>query len=220
MKTTFLKEVPLLLIIAAPLVYLAYVWSVLPSEVPMHYNIEGNVDRYGSKSELVLVIAALCIVPYLIMLVIPKLDPKGKIEKMGSKYHQLKIVMVIFMSALASYCVYFVAKGGSAPPNGPIALISLFLAVLGNYFQSVRPNYFIGIRTPWTLENETVWRDTHRLAGRIWLVSGILLAVLSFFLEAKIFMPIFIGAIVCMTLIPIVYSYVKFREVKRQSGNV
>lgn len=218
MKTTFLKEIPLLLVLAAPLIYLALVWSDLPAQVPMHYNIEGEVDRYGSKNEMLIVIGALCIVPYLIMLVIPKLDPKGKIAAMGNKYQRLKFVMVMFMSALAVYFLYFTSKGGNAPPNGPIALISLFLAVLGNYFQSVRPNYFIGIRTPWTLENETVWRDTHRLAGRIWLVSGILLAALSFFLEAKIFMPVFIGALVCMTLVPIVYSYVKFREVKKKQA--
>ena len=32
---------------------------------------------------------------------------------------------------------------------------------------SLKQNYFIGIKTPWTLENEMVWKKTHRITARI-----------------------------------------------------
>ena len=49
------KELPLIGIVLLPFLYLAYVWNQLPTEVPLHWNIKGEVDRYGDKSELILI---------------------------------------------------------------------------------------------------------------------------------------------------------------------
>lgn len=219
MKTTFSRELPLILLVLVPITYLAIIWTTLPALIPMQYDLDGNISRYGSKNELMLISILLPSVIYLIFLILPKFDPKGKISKMGNKYYHLKITMVLFMSALAVYFIYSVHKGGSSPPNGVFVLIGLLFAVLGNYFQSVPPNYFIGIRTPWTLENETVWRATHRLAGWIWLIGGIVIAAAGFFMQAEVFMTGFLVAIVIMALVPMVYSFFKFRELKKHSDN-
>ena len=56
-------------------------------------------------------------------------------------------------------------------------LIGLLFAFLGNYFKTIKPNYFIGIRTPWTLENEEVWKKTHLIGGKLWFVGGLLMAL-------------------------------------------
>src|SRR5690625_7494445 len=36
------------------MVYLLFVWQSLPSEVPAHYNALGEVDRWGSKWEMLI----------------------------------------------------------------------------------------------------------------------------------------------------------------------
>lgn len=216
MKTTLLKELPILGIVLVPLAYLILVWNSLPPSIPMHFDIEGHIDRYGDKNELALITFILPVVIYVILLLVPKFDPKGKIERMGNKFQQLKLVIVLFMSSLAVYFIYIASRGGDAPPNGPMALIALFMALMGNFFQSIRPNYFIGIRTPWTLENEEVWKATHRFAGKIWLVGGILLAILSFLLVPKLFIPAFITMVILFGVVPFVYSFVKYRELKKQ----
>ncbi|MFD2045064.1 DUF1648 domain-containing protein [Ornithinibacillus salinisoli] len=36
------------------LIFLIYVWNGLPDEVPAHYNALGEVDRWGSKMELLI----------------------------------------------------------------------------------------------------------------------------------------------------------------------
>ena len=216
MKTTFARELPLLLIVLLPAVYLMIVWSHLAAQIPTHYNLSGEVDRYGSKAELAAMAILLPSVIYLVMLLVPVFDPKGKIEKMGNKFYRLKFVLVLFISALTCYFIFAAGKGGNVSPNALVAMIALFMAALGNYFQSLRPNYFIGIRTPWTLENETVWRDTHRIGGRIWMAGGIAIAAASFFITAKYFFVVFIGVIVVMALIPVVYSFVKYRAIKKQ----
>ena len=38
----------------ASIVFLIYVWNTLPNEVPAHYNASGEVDRWGSKYELLI----------------------------------------------------------------------------------------------------------------------------------------------------------------------
>lgn len=84
---------------------------------------------------------------------------------------------------------------------------------LGNYMQTVKPNYFIGIRTPWTLENETVWARTHKLGGRLYFIAGGLVMVLAFVLKG-LMMPVFIGIIVAASVVPMVYSYVVYKQLK------
>jgi protoheme IX farnesyltransferase len=36
-----------------------------------------------------------------------------------------------------------------------------------------------GIRTPWTLTSDRAWDKTHRLMGRLFFISGLLLVLLS-----------------------------------------
>ena len=92
-------------------------------------------------------------------------------------------------------------------------MIGLLFIMMGNYFQTVRPNYFVGIRTPWTLENEQVWKKTHRLGGRIWVAGGISIVLLGLLINSVTAMLIcFFGLILIMVLVPVVYSYMEFRK--------
>lgn len=85
--------------------------------------------------------------------------------------------------------------------------------MLGNYFQTVRPNYFIGIRTPWTLENEQVWKNTHRLGGKIWIVGGILIAILAVLIKNNHLFYIIFGVILAfMVVVPTIFSYTEFKK--------
>jgi uncharacterized membrane protein len=57
--------------------------------------------------------------------------------------------------------------------------VGMILIVIGNYMPKARQNYTIGIRLPWTLANEENWNRTHRIAGYLWLISGILVVALT-----------------------------------------
>lgn len=93
------------------------------------------------------------------------------------------------------------------------ALIGMLFAMLGNYLQTIRPNYFIGIRTPWTLENEQVWKNTHHLGGRLWIVGGALITILAFFIKNnQMYSNIFGVLILLMVIVPVVFSYSEFKK--------
>lgn len=211
----FFKELILWLFIALPYVYLAQIWNQLPDQVPTHFNIHGEADDWSSKTALLWLPGAMCIGMYLLLLWIPSLDPKGKIQQMGDKYYTLRFILTVFFSVFAMYLIYLSSAGNLSNPNILLGLIGLLFAMLGNYFQTIRPNYFIGIRTPWTLESEHVWKKTHQLGGKLWMVGGLLIILLAILINNnQLFMILFIGLVSIMTLIPIVYSYTEFKREK------
>ena len=76
----------------------------------------------------------------------------------------------------------------------------------------LKSNYFVGIKTPWTLESDVVWDKTHRVGSWTFMVAGILFLL-------GIFLPIdsasgFIIPIVLCFLIPVVYSYIAYKQLK------
>jgi uncharacterized membrane protein len=208
------KEIPLLCIVILPFLYLGYLYADLPETVPTHWNIEGQIDDWGSKSMLWLIPFVTGFLGYLLMSIAPKIDPKGQIKLMGAKFYQLKFIIVLFLTALGLYILYATQQQSMSSPKIIFILIGVFFAALGNYLPSVKPNYFIGLRTPWTLENATVWKKTHRLAGKLWMLGGLLVIVSSLLLAQPQNLIVFFVIIAIITIIPLVYSYIWYKQEK------
>jgi uncharacterized membrane protein len=214
MKLTLKKELPLIGIVLAPFVYLAIIWNTLPEKVPTHWNYKGEVDKWGDRYSLIALLFFLPVLTYVLMLVIPKIDPKKKIEQMGGKYYQLKFILVLFMSTLAFIILYISVNQFTSSPNLIFIPIGVVFIALGNYFKVIQPNYFIGIKTPWTLENKEVWKLTHILAGKLWIIGGLLIVLGSLTIDKSVFIYVFIVTIAILTIVPVIYSYIKFKELK------
>ena len=209
------KELPLIGIVLLPFIYLAYIWNQLPEKVPMHWNIKGEVDRYGEKIELIIIPILLPLLIYIIFLVVPKIDPKNKLNKMGNKLQTIKFLLTTFMSILALFIIYTAKNESFANPNYIVLLIGVLYIIFGNYFKTIKANYFIGIRTPWTLESETVWKKTHQLGGKMWFVGGIIVVITSLILGKETNFTIFLLITGIIAVIPIVYSYITFKNEKK-----
>jgi len=212
MNNNFKKELPIILIVALPFIYLGYIWKDLPESVPMHYNIHGEVDRYGNKIELLIIPFLLPLLTYLIMLAFPSLDPNNQAEKMGSKFQNLKFILVSFLSILALYILKTTHDPELMNVSTVYGLVGILFMILGYFFQSIKSNYFIGIRTPWTLKDKNVWHRTHNMAGVLWIIGGLGIAICSFVTEAKTAFIIMMSITAIITLIPIIYSYLEFKK--------
>ncbi len=134
-------SVPALIVILLPFIYLAYVWHELPARVPMHWNIHGEIDRYGNKTELILIPFILPVLIYLIFLAVPYIDPKNKIKNMGNKYQNLKILVTVFMSALAIYIIYSVKTGTVSNPNYIFILLGILYSTIPPFHHSTIPSF-------------------------------------------------------------------------------
>jgi uncharacterized membrane protein len=203
------------LILLAPVVYLLIVWNTLPERIAIHWNAQGQADGYGSRSTL-LALAGLNVGIYLLLVFLPRIDPRRQNVALSSPtYIKIRIATVVLMSIVLMAAVLM--NQGVQIDMLKIIFIStlVFFAILGNYFSRVRPNYFVGIRTPWTLENDTVWRKTHQMAGKLWFWTSLALLPLVVLLESNILVPVFLAATLMLAFVPVAYSYYVFGQVKR-----
>ncbi len=207
------RELLLWIIMLAPLAYLGMIWNLLPDTIPIHFDYTGTPDDYGSKMTLFWMTLLLPVGTYGIMSLVMAIDPKQKMHKMGNKFWTLKLLIVGFIAAL-TFMIVRSTYVGSIETKWMFGLISFFFVVLGNYLQTVPPNYFIGIRTPWTLENDEVWKKTHRFCGRIMMVIGAIMFLLVFFLPPGLYFGVFMAGVIAIALVPFLFSYQKFKEVK------
>lgn len=149
---------------------------------------------------------------------IPRLDPRLRRDSEGDGRSGAAIgVIRLATTALVSFGALLIATEAlgyhfSSLGVG-INVVLLFFVVMGNYLGTVRPNYFVGIRTPWTLENDDVWRSTHRNCGRILVFGSFTFFALQFFLRPPYMLPCIFGFVAATGIWSIVYSYWRFRSV-------
>lgn len=212
------KELPIIGIILTPFVYLALIWNSLPETVPVHWNSSGEIDKWGNKLTLILMLFMLPVLTYIIMTAVARIDPKKKMPLMGGKLYQFKFSMVLFMSFLALFIVYSTKNLSSSSPSFVFAIVGGLFVILGNYFKVIQPNYFIGIKTPWTLEYPEVWKATHLFAGKLWFIAGLVIILGSLIFESAVFSKVFLVVVLSIATAPLAYSYLKYKKLKKQGS--
>ena len=204
------------LVIAAVAVAVSlWAYPQLPPTVATHWNVRGEADGFSGRVVAVSIMPLLIIVMTGLFNVLPRLDPRrANYAKFIDTYWLIANAVILFI--LIGHGM-IVATGLGVPVKidrfMPIGVGLLFI-VLGNFLTRVEPNWFIGIRTPWTLSSDTVWRKTHRTGGGLMVLGGLAVTT-SAFLPQSAFLPLLIGAVLVMAVIPIVQSFVLW---KRERG--
>jgi uncharacterized membrane protein len=213
----FMKKI-IWLIIIIPAVYLAIVWNQLPERVAMHFNLKGDIDRYGSKNGLLLLISLLTVLNagiYLLLTNMYRIDPKKKAADNKGRFQRIGFGVSVFMAAVLCFVIYSSVNGNAKfSVRLILAAVGLLFAFMGNYMHNIKPNYFAGIRLPWTLNNDENWKKTHLLAGKLWFVGGLLIAIMCLLLPVVLSMILFFIITVFITVIPGVYSYRLYKKQK------
>ncbi len=196
-----------------------YFYAHFPEQVPVHWNMAGEVDNYGSRAMGAFLFPAIIFFMYLMFLLIPLLDPKKqRYEQFRKVYHIFKNFLLLFM-----LFIYFAVGLSGMGFNISIStwvpfFVGVLFIIIGNYMGKIKPNWFMGIRTPWTLSSEEVWNKTHRLGGKAFIVAGILMALMNLFpVSAKPF--VFTIILIIAALLPIVYSYFLFAKEQKDKQN-
>lgn len=203
------------LIAIAPAIYLALIWKSIPDTVPLHFDLQGNVDRYGSKHELLYLIIGLTImivVVYFLISNIYKIDPKRYAMQNKERMQRIAFYVSAYLAAVFIMVIYASVHNNSGFVMKFVFIaMGLLFALLGNNMYNIKPNYFAGIRLPWTLENEENWRRTHQFAGRLWFFGGLAFAVLVLLLSDKLASYLGAALLAVLIIIPVVYSYKLYR---------
>lgn len=196
----------------APAASLALVWRDLPTRIPTHWNLQGEIDRWGVKFPEILVLPVTILAVCLVLRALPRIDPKlrrslGREDRMNTILPLLRVTLLALLNV--AFLVQIAVSLGHNIAAGRVlmcATLALFL-VLGNYLGNLRPNYFFGLRTPWTLENHETWRATHRLGGKVLVFGALLLLGLQFFCNAQAFGWIFGCSIIALAAWAFLYSW-------------
>ena len=179
-------------------------WYQLPEEIPTHFNLLGQADGYNHKMSAIFGLPTLMLLMHWLLLFIMIKDPKS--SNISSKIQLLIYWIIPFVSFLLMISIFGESLGYSMM-SGLLAQIfmGVVMIVIGNYLPKTHRNYIIGIRLPWTLENDENWRKTHRLAGKIWVLGGLLL-FLNSFVQLYVYWVFFL-TLFFVVIIPSVYSY-------------
>ena len=197
------------IIILLPMLAGLMLWNRLPEQFPMHFNAAGEVDGYGSKAFAVfglpLMLVAfqwLCAVGSL------KMDPKAK--NLEGKVFSLVLWIIPVLSIVMNALVYCTALGMNMNVQIIVPLLmGLLMVIIGNWLPKCKPTWTLGIKLPWTLADENNWNRTHRFAGPIWVVCGLVIMLCG--LIGGAFLWVMVAAFVLMIAAPTVYSYLLFK---------
>lgn len=203
LKTLIITSVVILLPMLAGII----LWNQLPQQIPTHWNPAGEVDGWSSKAFAVFGLSAILLAAQWLCTLGTAADPKK--ENHPEKVVQLALWIIPVISVLLYTITYAVALGQEVRVEVILPVfIGVVLAIIGNYLPKCKQNYTIGIKIPWTLNSEENWNKTHRFAGWLWTVGGLVVALTGFFGGFWIFF----GIVLLMVLAPFIYSYLLHRK--------
>ena len=203
LKTLIITSLVILLPIVAGLI----MWNQLPEQIPSHWNIDGEIDGWSSKAFAVFGFPLILLAAQWLCMLGTAADPKK--EHHSDKVVQLVLWIIPFISILLEAITYLTAMGGQVRVEVIMPVfIGLLFAIIGNYMPKCKQNYTIGIKIPWTLNSEENWNKTHRFAGWLWTICGLLIMLTGF---VGGFWILFV-VMLLMVLAPVVYSFILHRK--------
>ena len=193
-----------------PLILSAFLYERLPSQIPIHFNLEGIADNYASKAFGAFILPLLLAFTNVLMQLVLNNDPK---REQGQPLREMSKWLLPIFSLLLTPITLFKALGYDIRMEKvvPVLLALLFL-VIGNYLPKCKHNYTVGIKIPWTLASEENWNRTHRFAGWVWSVASIIL--LASTLAGWFVSGVFAASLGAMITFPVIYSFILYRKTK------
>lgn len=207
--------------------------SVMPDEVPVHFNIYGAADRWSSKYELLIMI------PFMVIMQAvwyacdhfyrkqAKNAPEEKVRAEATA--NIKVLNITFtavsvlfavLNGFTLYMSYSQLEGVTAAEIDIMKIITICMGiifvVLGNFMPKAKKNHLVGFRFPWTMYNDVTWAKCNRMSGVAGVILGIALCALGIILNGIwtiVAMLVSLG-IFCVVLLA--YAYMVYRDEKKK----
>ena len=179
-------------------------WNRLPDVMATHFGINNEANGFSSKAIAVFGVPVFLLAVLWLGAFATSHDPKK--QNISQKMFSLVLWIAPVISLAAAATMYPINMGYELDITFfSELLLGLMFIIIGNYLPKARQNYTIGIKIPWTLANEENWNRTHRLAGYLWMIFGILMILIG----VTRFVPAawLIGIILMTVLVPCIYSF-------------
>ncbi len=202
-----------------PMIITMMVLPILPDKIPAHYGLDGNVTRFGSKYEL-LTMPIITISMQFVWLLLEKhlMKDKEKGPHNSQAIFWINLVVTLIFTVLTISFFYLAYRGAGSINDidyQKIVAIALSISwiVIGNILPKLKQNGLVGIRTTWTLASENTWYKTHRMGGKIAVITGMASGLLCLFVfngETGIWVSLASSIIMLMSIV--IYSYLVYKR--------
>ena len=204
----------------------------LPAEIPAHYSFNGEITRWGSKYELLILPLLLLAIAAFRTLLLRRLGKKAEQtlsdrEKQAGAANAKVLGIVVCSQTVILSCVQGVllyntvlaVRGvdlfGTLVGDKLLPLLyGALLVVLGNIMPKCRRNALVGFRLPWTKYNDITWQKSNRFAGMVLVAAGALGIISTFFAPKGYGMFLLFVYIMAAVLISTVRAWQVYREEK------
>jgi uncharacterized membrane protein len=142
---------------------------------------------------------------------LPRIDPhKKNYEKFRDYYDGFILLFALFLLAIQIQIILW-SIGYQISPNLTFPLlIGVLFIYIGFLLGHAEQNWFVGIRTPWTLSSKTVWKKTHEIGGKLFILAGVI-SCLGIFAGVYALWFVLVPAL-AVAVITVAYSYYEFQK--------
>ena len=196
-----------------PIIAGIMLYNQLPDQVVTHWDSAGNPNGWSSKLFGVIILPGILLIINILFPFLLRVDPRysNLSEKVKCLLHWIIPVAELFGCTVTLASALGVDM--KTQVYAPIFCGVLFV-IIGNYLPKVSQSYTVGIKLPWTLDDEENWNKTHRFAGFLWVICGILM-IISAFLQIRMISTLVFLAV--MVLAPTVYSFMIYVKKQKKS---
>ncbi|AFZ67344.1 DUF1648 domain-containing protein [Deinococcus peraridilitoris] len=169
------KEWPTLLAFAVTFAASAYLWPRSPEVIPVHWGLNGEPDRFGSRAEGLLLLPGLLLGNALLMLAVERFSAHG--ARNATVLRTVRLVMGVTAALLTLRMVF-----DWEVPRTVIIAVGIIFALLGNVLGKAHPGGRFERVDTWTPERKRAWYATTKRSsvqltffGSALLFAGLLL---------------------------------------------
>lgn len=225
-----------IIILVVTLVATFVVLSIMPDTVPVHFDIHGVADRWGSKYEMLVMPG--CMLAMLAFWLGIDASYKKKIEasfdekevaeaKSNLKVMQITSIITSLMFAvingLTLYASYSQLEGSSVKEIDVLKMLSIvmgiFFIILGNFMPKTKNNPNLGFRLTWTRFNDSTWRKSNLIGGIAMIIQGVIMVLGGILFNGTVAMIIMLVTLAVVLPAISIYAYVVYANERDKSND-
>lgn len=217
---------------AVPLIVTAVLLQYMPAKMPAHYDIAGNIDRWGSKNEKMIfpiVILLMTLMFYLFMVAYEKKANNAKSDKeraealANAKVFRVVAPVTIGIEIVIHFFLLYkgwnaaeanVTKTSTSDMKFICILMGIMLIIVSNLMPKTKRNPNLGFRCKYTLYNDITWKKGNWFASVAMMTAGILTILTSAFASETVSLVCMIVYVLVGMAVSIVYAKKVYEEEK------
>lgn len=210
-----MKKMVFYVLMFLPLISAFIALQFLPEQIPAHYGLNNQVTRWGSKYE-VLIVPIVTAMLGCFFLGIAKVAAKQ--EENGNNNENVcivaGIVTLFIFNAMTGYTLYAglnqlenLSSNKFDVSQFLFGILGIAMIIIGNIMPKLRMNTVAGLKTKWSRKNETTWKKSQRFGGISYIIGGVVIIVICFFVQGISCLLSVLGIIALLLVIDVFYTY-------------